>query len=323
VPTEPAPYDLVVESDDGFARIQVKSTSARDVGRWAVSISRREYTPGILNAGGARKDCVYRDTEIDYFFIVAGDGSQYIIPLKATNGIGHITLDSKYAAFRVQLWKVNRQAHWARPLSDARRKRRQFRVLRLPPWRMNRSGHRLRLESVWAPEGAGHRALRPPRAGAKRPGRFKSVVSARGSHPRAGKQALESEPARVAGAVSNAAGRSRCGSSPPLSSLEGAPPARQRALNTRGGPSRSRRSTLPPSALRPARDRVQGSRQTLSRGHEPHALDASRAAPGQGMSAAGRGSMATAHPVVGAALIRRYSSVRLRGGQLGRIPSVL
>jgi hypothetical protein len=34
-------------------------------------------------------------------------------------------------------------------------------------------------------------------------------------------------------------------------------------------------------------------------------------------------SMATAHPVVGAALIRRYSSVRLRGGQLGRIPSVL
>jgi hypothetical protein len=108
VPTEPAPYDLVVESDDGFARIQVKSTSDRDVGRWAVSISRREYTPGILNAGGARKDCVYRDTESDYFFIVTGDGSQYIIPLKATNGIGHITLDSKYAAFRVQLWKVNR-----------------------------------------------------------------------------------------------------------------------------------------------------------------------------------------------------------------------
>jgi hypothetical protein len=107
VPTEPAPYDLVVESDDGFARVQVKSTSTRELGRWTAHISRREYTPGILNAGGARKDRTYKDTEIDYFFIVTGDGSHYIIPLKATNGIGRITLDSKYGAFRVQLWKVN------------------------------------------------------------------------------------------------------------------------------------------------------------------------------------------------------------------------
>ena len=29
VPTEPAPYDLVVESDEGFIRVQVKSTSKR------------------------------------------------------------------------------------------------------------------------------------------------------------------------------------------------------------------------------------------------------------------------------------------------------
>jgi hypothetical protein len=34
-------------------------------------------------------------------------------------------------------------------------------------------------------------------------------------------------------------------------------------------------------------------------------------------------SMAATQPVDGAALIRRYRSVRLRGGQLGRIPSVL
>jgi len=34
-------------------------------------------------------------------------------------------------------------------------------------------------------------------------------------------------------------------------------------------------------------------------------------------------SMAATQPVDGAALIRRYRSVRLRGGQLGRIPSAL
>jgi hypothetical protein len=103
VPTEPAPYDLVTESDDGFARIQVKSTVTREAGRWAVGISRRQYTAGVLNAGGARRSCAYTESEIDFFFIVTGDGSQFLVPLDATNGIGRLALDSKYAAFRVQL----------------------------------------------------------------------------------------------------------------------------------------------------------------------------------------------------------------------------
>ncbi len=46
---------------------------------------------------------------------------------------------------------------------------------------------------------------------------------------------MEGEPAGAAGAASKPAGRARCGSSPPPSSMEGAPPARQRALNTRDG----------------------------------------------------------------------------------------
>lgn len=103
VPTEPAPYDLVTESDEGFARIQVKSTTVRDVGRWSVGISRREYTAGVLNAGGARKECTYSHGEIDFFFVVTGDGSQFLVPLAVTNGAQRLTLDSKYAAFRVQL----------------------------------------------------------------------------------------------------------------------------------------------------------------------------------------------------------------------------
>jgi hypothetical protein len=63
--------------------------------------------------------------------------------------------------------------------------------------------------------------------------------------------------------------------------MEGAPPARQRALNTRGDPRVAR-------------------------------IDTSIFL-----------SMAATQPVDGAALIRRYRSVQLRGGQPGRIPSGL
>jgi hypothetical protein len=72
----------------------------------------------------------------------------------------------------------------------------------------------------------------------------------------------------------------RCGSGPPLSSMEGAPPARHRALKARAGDARK----IDTSAFR---------------------------------------LMAAAQPVDGAALIRRYRSVQLRGGQLGSIPSAL
>lgn len=45
---------------------------------------------------------------------------------------------------------------------------RGLRVLRLPLWRMNRSGCRLRLETAWALNGAGSRDLRPPPSPASR-----------------------------------------------------------------------------------------------------------------------------------------------------------
>jgi hypothetical protein len=103
VPTEPAPYDLVVESDEGLLRVQVKSTTAREAGRWTVGISRKEYRAGVMSSGGARRECVYREGEIDFFFIVTADGSQFLIPWGVTSGIGQLTLDSKYGAYRVQL----------------------------------------------------------------------------------------------------------------------------------------------------------------------------------------------------------------------------
>lgn len=102
VPVEPARYDLVVESDAGLARVQVKSTVTQDRGRWIVGITRHQYDGGVVqNANGARVRSTYRPGEIDLFFIVTGDGGQYLIPLAATNGGKYLTLDVKYAAYKV------------------------------------------------------------------------------------------------------------------------------------------------------------------------------------------------------------------------------
>jgi hypothetical protein len=57
---------------------------------------------GKLTANGARIKRTYREDEVDYFFILTGDGSVYLIPLAVTGGARSLVLDSKYAAYRVQ-----------------------------------------------------------------------------------------------------------------------------------------------------------------------------------------------------------------------------
>ena len=104
VPVEPAAYDMIVDSDEGLVRVQVKSTRSKDdAGRWLVRIYRQSYDRDAkLTTNGPRVRRNYSDAEIDYFFIVASDGSKYLIPLNVVQGIGSLTLDSKYAAFRVE-----------------------------------------------------------------------------------------------------------------------------------------------------------------------------------------------------------------------------
>jgi PD-(D/E)XK nuclease superfamily protein len=102
IPIELTRYDLVVESDTSFARVQVKSTTIKERGRWTVRIARRKYdAETAMNAGGRRISSPYLPGEIDFFFIVTGGGEQYLIPLSATNGATKLTLDSKYAGYKV------------------------------------------------------------------------------------------------------------------------------------------------------------------------------------------------------------------------------
>jgi hypothetical protein len=102
VPVEPAPYDLIVESDRGLVRIQVKSSATRTNGRWLLRIHRMEYDASVkAGANGLRTRRVYGAHEVDFFFAVTDSGDKYLIPLSATNGAESLTLDTKYAAYKL------------------------------------------------------------------------------------------------------------------------------------------------------------------------------------------------------------------------------
>jgi hypothetical protein len=103
IPVEPAVYDMIVDSDDGLVRVQVKSTRSKDdAGRWMARIHRHAYDRDIKpTANGSRMRRNYSEREIDYFFIVTADGGRYLIPLSVVHGIGTLVLESKYAAFKV------------------------------------------------------------------------------------------------------------------------------------------------------------------------------------------------------------------------------
>lgn len=102
IPVEPARYDLVVESDSGLKRVQVKSTTSRRKDQWHVRIYRMEY--GLrdeLDCNGKRGRTPYLPGEVDLFFVLTGDGSKFLIPIEATRGQLTLTLDRKYAAYKV------------------------------------------------------------------------------------------------------------------------------------------------------------------------------------------------------------------------------
>jgi hypothetical protein len=105
MPIDVAHYDLIVESDAGLKRIQVKTTTAKDPGskRWVVGIMRHAYDKHATarNSAGKRRHIPYSPNDVDYFYILTGDRSRYIVPVVATRGTIRITLDVKFAKYRV------------------------------------------------------------------------------------------------------------------------------------------------------------------------------------------------------------------------------
>ncbi|MGY2066279.1 group I intron-associated PD-(D/E)XK endonuclease [Blastococcus sp. SYSU DS0619] len=88
-PLEPSRYDLVVCTDVGIRRVQVKTTTARVGDTWKVylSTSRRERR-------------TYGPEETDDFFIIDGALTCYLIPVAAVGGLHAIHLRG-YAQYRL------------------------------------------------------------------------------------------------------------------------------------------------------------------------------------------------------------------------------
>lgn len=104
LPLEPAPYDLVVDTEEGFKKVQVKS-SRRSVGRGSrrsVRLTRRLYDSSVpANANGTYRMVPYKEHEVDYFFITTGDGRMYLIPFDAVRGQSSIVPEDKFQEFLV------------------------------------------------------------------------------------------------------------------------------------------------------------------------------------------------------------------------------
>ena len=85
-PLEPCPYDLVVDISRVLYRIQVKTATGRDAatGAWAC---------GLLQNGN-HKNSPYDPDDIDFFFIVDGDGGYYLVPIEDVVGQGQVNLNT-------------------------------------------------------------------------------------------------------------------------------------------------------------------------------------------------------------------------------------
>lgn len=94
LPVEPVAYDLIVESDEGFQRVQVKTG-----GPQKVKISKTEYGRGTSPSMGKYGRRLYRADEIDLFFIYTTSRDVYLVPIAAVEGVRDLYL-AKYAPYR-------------------------------------------------------------------------------------------------------------------------------------------------------------------------------------------------------------------------------
>lgn len=80
-PLEPALYDLLVSTPEGIKRVQVKTTTCFSKDGWTVVVSRRPYS-----IGNRERRVPYDPELIDWFFIMDGDLTIYLIPSRVIAG---------------------------------------------------------------------------------------------------------------------------------------------------------------------------------------------------------------------------------------------
>jgi hypothetical protein len=87
IPVEPTVYDLLVSTPDGIKRVQVKTTTYNGTTGWQVAVGRRPYS-----IGNKERQIPYDPELIDWFFIVDGDLTMYLIPSAVIAGRVQILL---------------------------------------------------------------------------------------------------------------------------------------------------------------------------------------------------------------------------------------
>ena len=97
-PLEPSRYDLLVCSEEGIRRVQVKTTTVRAGGTWKVYLSTSH-----------RERRTYDPDEIDDFFIIDGELVCYLIPVVAVGGLHAIHLGG-YVQFELAQVKFGGRA---------------------------------------------------------------------------------------------------------------------------------------------------------------------------------------------------------------------
>jgi hypothetical protein len=85
-PTEPCPYDLVVDDNGVLYRIQVKTCTGKDrTGSWRCHLAQNPKY---------RKTVVYDPDDVDFFFIIDGDMSYYLTPTEEVAGASEVSLNT-------------------------------------------------------------------------------------------------------------------------------------------------------------------------------------------------------------------------------------
>jgi hypothetical protein len=81
LPLEPALYDLLVSTPEGIKRVQVKTTTCFSKDGWTAVVGRRPYS-----IGNRERRVPYDPELIDWFFIMDGELTIYLIPSRVIAG---------------------------------------------------------------------------------------------------------------------------------------------------------------------------------------------------------------------------------------------
>jgi hypothetical protein len=87
IPVEPTVYDLLVMMPDGIKRVQVKTTTYYGKDGWMVPVGRSSYL-----TGNRERQIPYDPELIDWFLIMDGDLTIYLIPSRVIAGRVRILL---------------------------------------------------------------------------------------------------------------------------------------------------------------------------------------------------------------------------------------